>query len=74
MTRKYIDCREFPSDMNCTVALCADSDKELLDAAIQHAVTVHHHEDSPELRKQILQMFKQGTPPLKHPHQHIETS
>lgn len=67
MTRNYIDCREFPSDTNCTVALCADSEKELLEAAVQHAVAVHQHEDSPELRKQLTQLFKEGTPPIKSP-------
>lgn len=70
MTRKYIDCREFPSDMNCTVALSADSDQELLDAAVQHAVAVHHHEDTPELRQQIKQLFKEGTPPIERPLAH----
>lgn len=70
MTRKYIDCREFPSDMNCSVALSADSDQELLDAAVQHAVAVHHHEDTPELRQQIKQMFKEGTPPIERPLAH----
>lgn len=64
MTRKYVDCREFPSEMNCTVALSADSDTELLDAAVQHAVAVHRHQDTPELRAQIRQLFKEGTPPL----------
>ena len=64
MTRQYIDCREFPSTMNCSVALSADSDKELLEAAVQHAVAVHGHTDTPELRKQLALMFKQGTPPL----------
>lgn len=64
MTRKYIDCRDMPSDMNCTVALSADSDKELLEAAVQHAVAVHQHKDTPELRAQIKQGFKEGTPPL----------
>ncbi len=29
MTRKYIDCREFPSDINCSVAIAADSEEEL---------------------------------------------
>ena len=29
MARTYIDCREFPSEMNCTVAIAADSEKEL---------------------------------------------
>ncbi len=64
MTRKYVDCREFPSEMNCTVALSADSDQELLEAAVQHAVAVHKHQDSPELRTQIKQLFKEGTPPI----------
>ncbi len=64
MSRQYIDCREFPSAMNCSVALSADSDKELLDAAVQHAVAVHGHTDTPELRRQLTSMFKPGTPPL----------
>lgn len=67
MGRKYIDCREFPSEMNCTVALSADSEEELLSAALQHAVAVHHHADSPELRQQIKQLFKDGTPPIERP-------
>ncbi len=67
MTRKYIDCREYPSEMNCTVALSADSDKELLEAAVEHAVAVHKHEDTPELRAQLMQLFKEGTPPVEAP-------
>lgn len=63
MTRKYIDCREYPSEMNCSVALAADSDDELLEAAVQHAVAVHKHEDSGELRQQLRKLFKTGTPP-----------
>ena len=62
MARKYIDCREAPSEMNCTVMLSADSEEELLAAAVQHAVAVHKHEDSPEFRQQLRQMFKDGTP------------
>lgn len=64
MTRKYIDCREFPSEMNCSVAIAADNKKELLDVAVQHAVSVHKHKDSPELRSQIRSMIKEGTPPV----------
>jgi predicted small metal-binding protein len=67
MTRKYIDCREFPSEMNCSVAMAADSEEELLQAAVQHAVAVHHHEDSPELRQQLRSLFKDGTPPEQGP-------
>jgi predicted small metal-binding protein len=64
MARKYIDCREFPSDMNCTVAISADSESELLEAAVQHAVAVHRHKDTPEFRQQLRTLFKEGTPPL----------
>ena len=63
MGRKYIDCREFPSETNCTVAMSADSEDELLEAAVQHAVAVHQHQDTPELRNQLKSLFKEGTPP-----------
>ena len=69
MTRQYIDCREFPSENNCSVAISADSEKELLDAAVQHAVAVHGHTDTPEFRKQIASAIKQGTPPVPAPKQ-----
>jgi predicted small metal-binding protein len=65
VARKYIDCREFPSQMNCTIAISADSEEELLEAAVQHAVAVHGHADSPEFRNQLRGIFKEGTPPLK---------
>jgi predicted small metal-binding protein len=67
MSRKYIDCREFPGETKCSVALSADSEKELLDAAAQHAVSVHKHIDSPELRAQLKTLFHDGTPPLEAP-------
>ena len=65
MTRKYIDCREFPSEMHCSVAISADTDKELIDAAVQHAVAVHGHKDTPEFRKEIMGAMREGTPPLR---------
>lgn len=65
MTRRYIDCREFPSESHCTVAIAADHDQELLEAAVQHVVSVHGHDDTPELRSQIKQLFKDGTPPVE---------
>lgn len=70
MGRKFIDCREFPSDKPCSIAISADSDQELLEAAVQHAVSVHQHEDSPEFRQQLKSMFKEGTPPLERPISH----
>jgi predicted small metal-binding protein len=65
MTRKYVDCREYPSVNNCSVAICADSEEELLEVAVQHAVAMHQHQDTPELRAQIKQLIKDGTPPLE---------
>jgi predicted small metal-binding protein len=64
MGRKFIDCREVPSEKNCTVALSADSESELLEVAVQHAVTAHGHQDTPELRDMIRSAMKDGTPPL----------
>jgi len=58
MGRKYIDCRLFPSEMNCTVAISADSEKELIEAAVQHAVAIHKHHDTPEFRAQIKQAIQ----------------
>jgi predicted small metal-binding protein len=62
VARKYIDCREFPSEMNCTIAISADSEQELVEAAVQHAVAVHGHKDSPEFRSQLRGIVKEGTP------------
>lgn len=58
MARKFIDCRNYPSDAKCTVAISADSERELLEVAVQHAVTVHGHSDTPELRETLKSMFK----------------
>jgi predicted small metal-binding protein len=63
MPRKYIDCREFPSDIGCTLALAADSEQELLDAAVAHGVAMHGHTDSPQFREMLRQLFRTGTPP-----------
>ena len=52
--RKMVDCRKMPSEMNCSVAISADNEEELLEAAVQHAVSVHGEEDTPHLREQII--------------------
>ena len=62
MARKFVDCRKVPSDMNCTVAISADSEEELLEAAVQHAVAVHSHEDNEELREMIRGGIEEGAP------------
>jgi predicted small metal-binding protein len=61
--RKYVDCREVPSDSKCTIAIAADTEQELIEAAVQHAVAVHRHQDTPELRNMIRQAIHEGTPP-----------
>jgi predicted small metal-binding protein len=65
MARKYIDCREFPSESKCTLSIAADSEAELLEAAAQHAVAVHGHEDSPQLRAELRKLFREGAPPAQ---------
>ncbi|MGY8667401.1 DUF1059 domain-containing protein [Bradyrhizobium sp. UFLA05-109] len=58
MSRMFVDCRDYPSEMNCTVAISADTKKEVLEAAVQHAVSVHGHQDSPQLREELAKMIK----------------
>lgn len=58
MERKYIDCREYPSEMNCSVMISADSEAELTEAAVQHAVAVHKEHDTPELREEVRKLIK----------------
>jgi hypothetical protein len=52
MTRKILDCRAIPNEVGCTLALTGEPG-ELVAAAAQHAVSVHGHTDSPQLREQL---------------------
>ena len=63
MSRKFIDCREFPSEKNCSVTIAADSEQELMEIAVQHAVTVHGHQDTPAFREQLRKTMREGRPP-----------
>jgi len=63
MARRFIDCREFPSESNCTITIMADNADELVEAAAQHAVTVHRHEDTRGLREGLKGLIRNGTPP-----------
>ena len=58
--RKSIDCRDHPSEKNCSLRI-SGTDEEVLDAAVQHAVSAHGHEKSPELREQIKSMLKDAS-------------
>jgi hypothetical protein len=52
------DCREFPSESNCSLTI-AGEEEEVVRAAAMHAADVHGHEDTPELREQIRGMLKE---------------
>jgi hypothetical protein len=55
--RKSIDCRDYPSEKNCSLKI-SGTEEEVLQAAVQHAVSVHGHENSADLRDQIRSMLK----------------
>mgnify|MGYP001600886071 FL=1 len=57
MPRKYIDCREFPSEKNCSLAI-SGTEEEVLDLAVLHAVNAHGHQNTPELRGQLRSLLK----------------
>ncbi|MBT2387369.1 DUF1059 domain-containing protein [Streptomyces sp. ISL-11] len=57
MTRKVADCRRFPSETNCSLTITGEED-EVLQAATEHAISVHKHQDSPELREQIKEFLE----------------
>jgi predicted small metal-binding protein len=61
MARKVADCREFPSESGCTLTI-AGEEEEVVRAASEHAISVHGHQDTPELRDQIRAMLKDETP------------
>lgn len=48
MARKIIDCRQFPSENQCTLTI-SGTETEVLKAAREHAVSSHGHQDGPEL-------------------------
>jgi predicted small metal-binding protein len=55
--RKSIECRDYPSEKNCSLKI-SGTEEEVLDAAVQHATSVHGHENTPELREHIRSILK----------------
>ena len=55
--RKVADCRLHPSVNNCSLTIVGTGE-EVLKAAVEHAVSSHGHEDTPELRDGIRAMLK----------------
>jgi predicted small metal-binding protein len=59
--RKVADCRDFPSESDCTLTISGEEDEVVL-AATQHAVSVHGHEDTEEVRSWLRQNLKDEVP------------
>ena len=55
--RKFIDCRNFPSDKNCSLRISGTED-EILEIAVQHAVASHGHENTRELREELRSLLQ----------------
>lgn len=50
--RKIADCRLFPSESRCSLTISGTED-EVVQAAAEHAASMHGHQDTPELREQV---------------------
>jgi hypothetical protein len=59
-SRKVIDCRWFPTDNPCDIAI-SGNEEDVLNIAVQHAVQSHGHRDTPELRDQLRSMLRDET-------------
>ena len=55
--RKYIDCGEYPSDTNCSLRISGTED-EVMTASLNHATTVHGHQDTPAFREELRGLLK----------------
>ncbi|MCI2421999.1 DUF1059 domain-containing protein [Saccharopolyspora sp. K220] len=62
MARKVADCRKYPSEIDCSLTIVGE-EAEVLRAATEHAVSVHHHADTPELRAHIRELLEDETAP-----------
>lgn len=51
--RKSLDCRALDELRDCSVSFAADSEEELMEAVLSHAMEVHLERDTPHLRARI---------------------
>jgi predicted small metal-binding protein len=59
--RKVADCRDYPSEIGCTLTIAGEED-EVVTAAVQHAVSAHGHEDTEEVRAWLREHLKPEVP------------
>jgi hypothetical protein len=52
MARVMADCRRWPSESNCSLTIIGE-ENEVVQAAAEHAHSVHGHEDTAEMREQL---------------------
>jgi len=64
MSRKMMDCRDFPSESKCTLTITGEED-EVIRAAVMHAVDVHGHRDTPDFRNELRKALKPEPEPAK---------
>jgi hypothetical protein len=57
MGRVMADCRRFESESNCSLTIIGEK-QEVIEAAAEHAASVHGHEDTPEMRKMMTEMLE----------------
>jgi hypothetical protein len=51
------DCRRFESESNCSLTIIGDED-EVVRTAVEHSISVHGHDDTPELRDQVRSLLE----------------
>jgi hypothetical protein len=69
MARMMADCRRFESDSNCSLVIIGEED-EVVVAAAEHAASVHGHEDTPEMREQLVAILEPAEAYQPGPRQH----
>lgn len=57
MARKYIDCRDLPSEKNCTITIFGTKE-EVLDLAVMHACNSHGQADTHKFREQLRSLLR----------------
>ena len=67
--RYVVDCREQPSENNCTLTIAGERE-EVLKAAVEHAISSHGQTDSEEMprshRSGRSARLSLSRPPLRH--------
>ena len=69
MARMMADCRRWPSATNWSLVIIGEED-EVVQAAAEHAASVHGHEDTPELRKQLREFLEPADAYSNEPRAH----